>query len=410
MHDRLGDATEVAPPLSERRSCPLLSLVCVVVASLASAPMLEAHDANQPASVSTGDVRERVAARTFASVFQAWSPADNLLDEERWTTVARHDLVWTSPWFYGLAWASHTTGTADGFTDESIVSAKRTRERLVALNPHIVLIAEIRYRDAFPGFLPEDHRWWLRDVDGERVAGWEEGGYHLLDYADPEYRAHVAARSGAAVGTGVVDGVLLDWWTDDPDRLALLREVRQAVGPDALIIVNSNDRRVPESAPYVNGLFMEAYRSESADDWRRLAGTLAWAESSLREPRMNCLETWFHESRDDLHLMRATTTLALTTSDGYCLFSDPNPLPTADHLHNWYAFWEKGLGRPLAMGVEQDDGTMRREFERGTVVYNPMGGRSAAVRFDEERISRATGIRGRVHTVAAADGDIFLAP
>jgi hypothetical protein len=36
--------------------------------------------------------------------------------------------------------------------------------------------------------------------------------------------------------------------------------------------------------------------------------------------RINCLESWFHQSRDDLNLMRATTTLALTRSDGYALF------------------------------------------------------------------------------------------
>jgi hypothetical protein len=46
------------------------------------------------------------------------------------------------------------------------------------------------------------------------------------------------------------------------------------------------------------------------------------AEGHLREPRVNCLETWYHKSRDDLNLMRATTTLALTRSEGYCLFSE----------------------------------------------------------------------------------------
>jgi hypothetical protein len=154
---------------------------------------------------------------------------------------------------------------------------------------------------------------------------------------------------------------------------------------------------------------MEAYRSTDQDDWNRIAGTLAWAEANLRQPRVNCLETWFHESRRDLHLMRATT-LTLTMSDGYCLFSDPNPLPTPDHLHDWYAFWEKGLGRPLASGERREDGSVRREFEAGTVVYNAMGGRPVTVTFDEARVSRTTGARGKTHTVAAGDGDIFITP
>ena len=93
-----------------------------------------------------------------------------------------------------------------------------------------------------------------------------------------------------------------------------------------------------------------------------IADTLAWAEVNLREPRVNCLETWFHKSRDDLNLMRATTTLALTHSDGYCLFSDPNPLPTPDHLHNWYTFWNRSLGKPVAKGTANSDGTVRQRI------------------------------------------------
>ena len=355
-------------------------------------------------------IAERVAARQYPSVFQAWGAADNLPDEDRWSTVARHDLVWGSPWFFGLAWASATPGLAAGFTEESIGSAQVLRGKLLTGNPNIVLIAEIRYRDAHRSFLPADHRGWLRDEDGATVAGWEEGGYDLLAFGDAEYRAHIAARAQAAVATGVVDGVLLDWWNDDEDRLALLRAVRQAVGPDALILVNSNDREVPESAPYVNGLFMEAYRSATPGDWRRIENTLMWAEENLREPRVNCLESWFHDSRADLSLMRTTTTLALTLSNGYCLFSDPNPLPTSDHLHNWYAFWAKGLGVPTGPAVRGPDEAYRREFTEGMAVYNPMGASPVEVECDADHVSRATGVRSRAHVVAPGDGDIFLAP
>jgi hypothetical protein len=390
------------------------ALVAACAVSLASSVALSAAVASRAVSEeSVSDpvtVRERLAARQYPSIFQAWNAADNVPDEDPWTTVARHDLVWGSPWFFGLAWASYTPGLVTGFTEESVAAAQDLRGRLLASNPNVVLIAEIRYRDAHRSFLPEDHRWWLRDEDGSTIAGWEEGGYDLLAFNDAEYRAHVATRAQAAVATGVIDGVLLDWWSDDPDRLELVSAVRQAIGPNALIIVNSNDREVPASAPYVNGLFMEAYRSETPDDWRRIENTLTWAEESLREPRVNCLETWFHDSRADLSLMRATTTLALTLSDGYCLFSDPNPLPTSDHLHDWYAFWDKGLGQPSGAAVEGPDGAYRREFTGGTVVYNPSGGAPLTTVFRSDRISRATGLLGRAHIVAPGDGDIFLTP
>jgi hypothetical protein len=372
----------------------LTAAVCVAAAAPPSHPDAE-------------DVARRIRGRTFPSVFQAWSPAEVGGDESRLQTMARHDLVFHGVGGFGLRWDAHPRGLATGIEPASIERGRAMRRRLLDLNPHIVLLAEIRYRDAHTSFLPDDHSFWRRS-DGKRVAGWAEGGYFQMDFSNPDYRAHVARRARAAVATGVVDGVMLDWWRDDEDRLALARGVRQAVGPDALILVNANDRRVPESAAYVNGLFMECYRSKTAADWTRIAGTLCWAESHLREPRINCVETWYHASRRDRHLMRATTSLVLTHSEGYALFSDPNPLPTPDHRHDWYPFWEKGLGRPTGPGRSREDGVVLRTFTNGWAAYNPMGGRAATVAFPEPVTSRATGRRGRTHRLAAPDGDIYL--
>jgi len=38
-------------------------------------------------------------------------------------------------------------------------------------------------------------------------------------------------------------GVMLDWWSDDASRLALIQEVRAAVGDRAMILANANDRQ-----------------------------------------------------------------------------------------------------------------------------------------------------------------------
>jgi hypothetical protein len=269
------------------------------------------------------------------------------------------------------------------------------------------MLAEIRYRDAPRDYLPEGHKWWAAK-DGKPVAGWGEGRYLQLDFKNPEFRAHVAARCKAAVESGAVDGVMLDWWQDDDDRLALIRAVRAAVGEQALVLVNANDRTTPRTAPFVNGYFMECYRSKTPEDWKRIVDTLDWAEKNLRQPRINCLETWYHQSRQDLNLMRAATTLSLTHSDGYCLFSDPNDLPTPDHLHDWYPFWNRSLGRPLAPGRLRPDGASERTFERGTAVYNPMGNPPVQVKFAEPHASLATGKTASEHMVPPCDGDIFL--
>jgi len=350
----------------------------------------------------------RIAARDFPSVFQAWSPADNLPNKDRLAVMAMHDLVWHGPGGFGLVWDKKPRGLAEAFTSESIKAGRKIRRKLLKLNPNIILVAEIRYRDAHPGFLPDGHRWWKRDKQGNLVKGWGEGGFICLDFANPKFREHVAQRARAAVQSGVVDGVMLDWWRDDDDRLALVKEVRNAIGDKYLIIANTNDCTAPKSASYINGYFMECTRSKSAADWQRITATLRWAEKNLRPPHVNCIETWYHNSRNDLNLMRATTTLALTHSDGYCLFSDPNPLPSGDHRHNWYPFWNKSLGKPVGEAAARDDGTVVREFENGSVVYNPMGNRPVEVTFSEIRKSVATGTSSERHKLTYPDGDIYL--
>ena len=383
----------------------------VVVAEQVSAARVDGSE--QP-------LAERIAGRTYPSVFQAWSPAENVTEPWSWRslwggsaerTAARHDLIFSMPEYFGLRWNQRYVGLATGFTSESIERGREFRQRLLELNPRVILLTEIRYRDAPTGkfgWLPPDHAWWLRDAQGTTVRGWEEGSHDCLDFHNPEFRSQVAQQMKAAVESGVVDGVMLDWWMDDPDRLALIREVREAIGDAALILVNANDRTTPQSAPFVNGYFMECTENKTPENWQRIANSLTWAEANLREPRINCLETWYHTSRADLHVMRATTTLTLTHSDGYCLFSDPNPLPTPDHLHDWYPFWDKSLGRPAEKGHTADDGSFHREFEQGTVVYNPLGNSPVTVSFARPHKSLATGQTAREHRVAEFDGDIFV--
>lgn len=111
-------------------------------------------------------VAERLAARSFPSVFQAWSPADNLKGEDELKTIARHDLVFHGAGFFGLQWNNSFEGLADGFTPDSIIEAREKRETLLKKNPAIIMLAEIRYRDADRTFLPKDHAWWRRAADG----------------------------------------------------------------------------------------------------------------------------------------------------------------------------------------------------------------------------------------------------
>lgn len=61
---------------------------------------------------------------------------------------------------------------------------------------------------------------------------------------------------------------------------------------------------------------------------------MIWGDRHLRKPAFTALEGWWQTGRTEYASMRATTTLALVFSNGYVLFSDPNSLPTPDHLHD----------------------------------------------------------------------------
>jgi hypothetical protein len=368
-------------------------------ALVSSAPAQPAPDAS---------ARERIETRDFPSVFQAWNPATRLPGQSEEQMIARHDLYFTGTSALGLQWIGGE-GEGTAFTPASLQAAARKIARLRQLNPHLVILAEVRYHDGPPGFFPDDSPYWMRDASGQPIVGWPEGGFLKIDFANPAVRKLVAQHAHALAATGLVDGVMLDWWIDDPARLALIRAVRQAVG-DKLILVNGNQNQFPLTASYVNGTYMECTDDTTPQDWAHLAATLRWAEHATRAPHIDCLETWWHTSREDFDLMRATTTLALTESNGYCLFADPDPLPTPDHLHDWYPFWDKGLGTPLAPGGKKPDGSWHRAFTHGEAVYNPAGNGPVTVSFDQARLSRATGALEFQAQIPPGDGDIFLNP
>jgi hypothetical protein len=355
-------------------------------------------------------VAERIADRDFPSVFQAWNRADNL-HEDPVKTLGRHDLLFHGPSFYGLVWNKESEGLADGFLAESIHQGLKKRSELLTENPNMILLLEIRYRDAHPSYLPEGHEWWMTDSAGNPVYGWREGGFLRLELRNDAFRANVADKAVAAIKSGVIDGIMLDWWNEGefPEaRLDILSRIREQVPQDALILVNANHRKVPRSAPLVNGLFMECYTSSDSADWEQIRTTLVWAETNLREPRINCVEAWFDHSRDDLYKMRAVTTLALTHSEGYVLFSDPNSLPAPDHLHNWYSFWDAKLGFPESGTLQTEAGYFLRYFTCGVAVYNPLGNEDIRIGFQEELISVSTGKKAISHTLNSYDGDIYV--
>ena len=112
------------------------------------------------------------------------------------------------------------------------------------------------------------------------------------------------------------------------------------------------------------------------------------------------------DSPTNLRWMRAFTTLGLTHSDGYVLFSDS----LRNHGHFWYDFWDADLGRPVgpkAQLYEDLPGLYIREFTNGWAVYNHSG-EPQKITLPEEVISVASGLTNTLHALPNLDGGIYL--
>ena len=312
-------------------------------------------------------IQDRIQGRSFPSVFTAWggigwSPVLNLPELSDIEHLAHHDLYW-SPRF-GLHWFGlHFQETRQGIkVSGNLEAAQQERDAFLALNPNMIFLVEIRMRDTRLSNFPEDSPYWIRDAQGNVAAGW--GKYGLMDFTHPDIQDMIVQQAIAVAKCGLHDGIFFDWWTEDGPVLAdsrvgwsegyrgtdaeqrardaILQRIRAGVRNDFLIMVNTNRRKIPRSAPYVNGTFMETLRDYDGgythDGLLEIESTLLWAEENLREPQINGLEGWgvateSPASPTNLRWMRATTTLSLTHSDGYVLFNDGG-----GHKHYWYDF------------------------------------------------------------------------
>ena len=391
------------------------------------------------AGLTRPNIRQRIENRKYPSVFQAWHRVLNRPALSYEAGVGLHDLYWTCCTQFGLHWRETDQGVK---LIGNIEKARAERDTVLAENPNLILLSQIQMRDIFPShFYHKDWEYWIRDASGNRVL---VPGYpaYLVDFTHPEVIDLIVQQAIETQRCGLYDGIMLDWWNEkypvlrndwskpsysgdaaeQRARDEIIKRIREAVGDDFLIIVNTNRRKPMRAAPYVNGLFMETLQDNengyTRDGLIEIESTLLWAEENLREPRINCLEGWgvvseSPGSANNRRWMRVFTTMGLTHSDGYVLFNDGH-----NHAHNYYDFWDTELGHHVGeravlyqtpKGVSID-GLFIREFENGWVVYN-RSGKERRIQLPETVSGVASSVENkRWHTIPDLDGEIYLKP
>ena len=392
-------------------------------------------------------VTERMENRTFSSVFAAWggvgwSPVENrpdLSDEEH---LILHDLYW-SP-FFTLDWNTNPTEPTYGVSTSlagDLERAREVRQRWLDQNPNMVFLVEVRLHNHFgPEAFPPDSDFWLTDANGQLIQN--SGGEYLINFLKPEVQGLLAKRIIAVARCGLYDGVLLDGFflngigfvgnglhsaTDEEIIQAMLnifRAVRSQVRADFLIIINANDTKPTRYTEFVNGNFMETFKDHpggySHRLLKRLEDVLLWSEENLREPRVNCLEAQGMsieppDGPNNLRMMRVITTLGLTHSDGYVLYTDGvrdfGP-PYPHHHHWWHPFWDSNLGQPIGLKAQPDqniEGLFIREFTNGWAVYNRSGAaQTITLPASATPVSdRGNNAASQTHLLPDLDGEIY---
>ena len=383
-------------------------------------------------------VRDRIKNRNYPSIFARWSgpgwpPIVNRPELTGIENQASHDLWFSVPMFdlRFEYWPEEIKLV--GNLDEAI----RRREEFLAINPHMVFLVQVRMRSGTEGYLPEDSPYWIRDAEGNIVEG------DLMDFTHPYIQDRIVKQAIAVSRCGLYDGIMFDWWGETEAVLAdalgdwshkfrgneaeqrardnILRRIRAATRSDFLILGNTEYITPPSrTGPHLNGGFMERpvprilSRADIEEVLAAVENALIWKEQNMREPQIIALEgeavrTEPPDSPTNLRWMRAITTLSLTHSDGYVLFTGTG-IPK-DYRHYWFDFWDTDLGRPVGSKAqlydEQIPGLYIREFTNGWAVYNHSG-EPQVIALPEETQGVASGLVNTEHALANLDGEMYL--
>lgn len=333
-------------------------------------------------------------------------------------SIARHDLIMIGQGTLGLQPNKKPTGLADGFTPESLETAKKFVNKLRQINPDAVIIGDMLFYEYYDDWLPEDHPWWLRK-NSERQQFWP--GTHRMDWNNPDYRHSVIMKTVSLKKCGV-DGVFYDNIRDEPEPwVAFMKELRAAIGDDFLIFANAgyDVGSYDFVSPFINGMMYESGWSHNRTEWDDCIKKMQHTQSLLREPKISLIER-FEEIRDDAGwpgdpkrgqkpeadpaTRRWSLCFALTIGDFYYLFSD-----NTSHRHDWYPEYDIKIGLPVEKGKRVNTHVWTRKYDKALVVVNLPGAKADyIVELKQSRRDSFTGKSGTRFVIPPGDGRILV--
>ena len=395
-------------------------------------------------------IQDRIDNRNLPSVVLAWHDGISNMGSESFVDVllrnwweasmpyldrvAYHDLWWDYTPF-GL----HIVSTPQGYQlAGDLQSAIAQREELLSRNPNMLFLVDLRQCYSPPSRYPEDWFGWLRDENGNLIPLNPGSREYHIDFRLPAVQDIIAQRAIAVAKCGFYDGIVFDSWNEggyclpnsseqeeQPALISILRQIRAGVPDDFLILCNQNQEKLPLSAPYINGGFMETFprvreRGYTRDDIIEIEDALLWYEANMREPKINVLRGFGvgaepPDSPNNRRWMRLFTTMSLTLSDGYSLYSIGTIGGQKQfQKHIRHPFWDADLGQPIGPTAQRYQADIEdlyiREFTNGWAVYN-RSGQPQTISLPESATpvsDRANNAATQTHLLPDLDGEIYL--
>ena len=313
-----------------------------------------------------GVIAKKLAARRTINVFRAWD-----------TPQSGPSAVTSQS--YGLYWTVRP------------MAPKST-----------ITLSQLNWAFNYPRYSYDDYPGIENFIMEEDWIHEEEYGKTLTlkfwDQNFPEYIGNVAAAEAK-----YQDGIMLDWWRDqggvlkstglDEAKMKVVRTniakaIREALGPEKIILGNVGWDRNPVTLEYINGVFLELYKKPgkqryNSKDLRKIEQLLQFYEKCLRWPKMIAMAPWRVSEKGDYQSIPATspeniryaklfTAMAMVVpSNGYILYSDNNwDREDSDYGHSYYEFYNTDFGQPTTPLEELNDGAAYKVFEKGLIAYN----------------------------------------
>ena len=324
-------------------------------------------------------VFDKLEKRRTINSFIPWTVYS---DKDNWLRKAAYkesQLFWTSQ--NGLQWTYPRSG--------------KNNFPLVLVAPNWMF--ELK-SNMTPGLSEFYHQWPLKidEYKGQPAR-------YPINISDKNYPTALSDVLEEQMLQNSLDGFSFDWWHDDLERfqkgkskaqikkirLNIVKALREKIGPNKIIVGNTNYRDDISTHKYLNGVFMEVSskgRAYSSSEISRIEKLMHHHNKYLQHPKIILLKTdkiydpnqsydWSHPKNRKAAKLFAAMTVVIP-DNGYFLYEMGGKEMKKKYPNHWasitydYKFYDFNIGKPVSEFKKIKNRAGYKEHEKGFVAYN----------------------------------------